>query len=218
MEALYTTRAMRRVKPDPIPDEHVAAMLDGAIRAPSGGNTQNWRFLTLTDPDVKATLGELYREAFDLMQKNIYGKAWERAERQGDTVTLRIVSSSKWLAENFEQVPLWVMAFSRNDPSGASIYPAIWNMMLAARGLGIGTCLTTILGIFRRDETFEALGVPHDRGWILSAAVSAGYPLGRWGLATRKPVHPFTYSNRWGEPVSWTADQPAWQEPEGYGR
>ena len=151
IEALYTTRAMRRVKPDPIPADAVKAMLDAAIRAPSGGNNQNWRFVTVTDPARKAPLGDLYRDAWRILQETDYKKAFERAEALGDTQTMRIRSSSAWLAENFEQVPLWVFVFSRSDPSGASVYPGVWNMMLAARCLGIGTCLTTIAVHYKSD-------------------------------------------------------------------
>ena len=217
-EALYTTRAMRRVKPDPVPEDVIKAMLDAAIRAPSGGNNQNWRFVTVTDPALKAPLGDLYRDAWATLQSTVYKKAFEQADAVGDTQTMRIRSSSAWLAENFELVPLWVFFFSRNDPTGASIFPGVWNMMLAARGLGIGTCLTTIAGIFKSDEVFEVLGVPTDKGWVNNAAVSAGYPLGRWGTAKRRPANEVVYSERWGNQPDWSVDEPFWMEPENYGR
>ena len=175
-EALYTTRAMRRVSPDPVPEDAVKIMLDAAVRAPSGGNTQNWRFLTVTDETLRAELGALYRQSFVQLQETVYKDAAEQAKARGDEGALRVMSSSAWLAENFEQVPLWVFAFHRNDPTGTSIYPAVWNMMLAAHGQGVGTCLTTILGFFKEKETFDLLGVPQDKGWSLSAAVSCGSP------------------------------------------
>lgn len=212
-EALYTTRAMRRVKPDSIPDHVVAAMIDAAVRAPSGGNTQGWRFLAVTDPDVKAALGPLYRRGFERLQETVYKASWTRARERGDEATLRVIASSTWLADHFEQVPLWLLAFSRNDPSGASIYPAVWNAMLAARGHGVGTCLTTILGLFAEEEALEVLGVPADRGWSLNAAVSCGYPEGRWGLAARRPAHEVAYAERWGEPLPFAIDRPRWEPP-----
>ena len=217
-EALYTTRAMRRVKPDPIPEDAVKAMLDAAIRAPSGGNSQNWRFVTVTEASVKAALGDLYRDAWKTLQETVYKKAFELAEKQGNKQALAIQSSSGWLAENFDRVPLWVFVFSRNDPTGASVYPGVWNMMLAARGLGIGTCLTTIAGWFKSDEVFDVLGVPADRGWTNNAAVSAGYPLGKWGTAQRRPANQVVFSEQWGNRPDWTIEQPLWMEPEGYGR
>lgn len=217
-EALYTTRAMRRVAPDPVPEETVKIMIDAAVRAPSGGNTQNWRFVTVTDEAARAALGPLYRESFNVLQETVYKGNREQAETRGDEGALRVMNSSAWLAENFEKVPLWVFAFHRNDPTGASIYPAVWSLMLAARGQGVGTCLTTILGMFKATETFEVLGVPLDKGWALAAAVSCGYPTGRWGLAQRRAVQDRVYDNQWGDVVSWEMDESHWQEPAGYGR
>jgi nitroreductase len=217
-EALYTTRAMRRVKPDPIPEKAVQAMIDAAIRAPSGGNSQNWRFIIVTDPDTKAALGNLYREGWEILQETVYKRAFERARALNNNDALAIQSSSAWLAENFEAVPLWVFVFSRNDETGASVYPGVWNMMLAARGLGIGTCLTTIAGYYRGDQVFEILGVPSGRGWVNNAAVSAGYPAGRWGTATRRPAHTVAFAEKWGTRPSWSVDEPLWLEPENYGR
>jgi nitroreductase len=118
--------------------------------------------------------------------------------------------SGDWLAENFERVPAWLFFFSRNDPTGASTYPAVWSAMLAARGEGVGTCLTTILGYFKSSEVFELLDVPTDQEWRLAASVSCGYPLGRWGLAKRQPAEDVSFSDRWGEPLSIEINGPLW--------
>ncbi|CAN5748056.1 nitroreductase family protein [soil metagenome] len=209
-EALYTTRAMRRVSPDPVDDEVAAAMLDAAIRAPSGGNSQNWRFVVVTDPKVRSELGPIYRSAFDQLQDTYYQGRWEDAKQSGDESALAVMKSSGWLAENFEKVPMWFLAFSRNDPSGASIYPAVWSAMLAARGHAIGTCLTTILGVFESAAIFAVLEVPTDKGWVLSAAVSVGHPTGRWGVAPRKPVEEMAFSDRWDQSLAFAVDGPLW--------
>lgn len=215
-EALYTTRAMRRIKPDPIPVDDVRLMLDAAIRAPSGSNMQNWRWLTVTDRAIVAAMADLYREGWRHLNDTIYKGSMERAraaQERGDDSLLRVLSSSQWLADNFDQVPLVILPFHRNDPSGASIFPAVWNLMLAARGRGIGTTLTTIMGLFRGEQLAELLGVPTERGWSNAAAITCGYPLGRWGLAARRPVHEVTFAERWGEPVTWAADGPVgWSE------
>ncbi len=209
-EALYTTRAMRRVRPDPVPEDVVRHMLDSAIRAPSGGNTQQWRYVVVTDREVMAALGDLYRDAFDQLQATMYAGVADKARDQGDDQTLRVLSSSEWLAENFAQAPLVVMVFSRNDQTGSSTFPAVWNMMLAARGHGIGTTLTTILGFFKSAEVFELLGVPTDKGWQLNAAVTCGYPLGKWDVAARRPAHEVVFSDRWGEPPEWRVEEAMW--------
>ncbi len=210
-KALYTTRAMRRVSAEPVAQETVDIMLDAAIRAPSGGNNQNWKMMTITDEDLRAKLGPLYRDAWEILGNTVYkGVDRSRGSSESQRQTHNILKSSTWLADNFETVPLWVFFFHRNDPSGASIYPAVWNLMLAARGQEIGTCLTTILGVFKSDEVLDILDVPKDKGWTLGASVSCGHPLGRWGTATRKPAQDVTFSNTWGTPLGREIDSPLW--------
>jgi len=211
-EALYTTRAMRRVKPDPIPDAVVQSMLDAAVRSPSGSNSQNWRWLTVTDRSTMAELAKLYVEAWDELNSTLYAGAKEAAVARGDETILRVMSSSQWLADNFKDTPLLVLPYHRNDPSGASIYPGIWSLMLAARSHGVGTTLTTVLGMFRPTELAELLGVPLDKGWQNAAAIPCGYPLGRWGLAKRAPVHQVVYEEHWGTTPEWTVNEPRWNE------
>lgn len=209
-EALYTTRAMRRVSSDPIPTAVVQSMMDAAIRSPSGGNSQNWRWITVSDRDKIAVIGDLYAEAWAQLNETFYKGKAEQARESGDQATVRVMNSAQWLADNFAQVPLVVFPFSRNDPSGASIYPGVWSLQLAARGHGVGTCLTTVLGIFKHDEICELLEVPEGKGWRNAAAVTCGYPLGRWGIAKRAPAHLVTYSETWGEAPAWTVDDPLW--------
>lgn len=209
-EALYTTRAMRRVSGEPVPAEVVAGMLDAAVRAPSGGNSQNWRFLVVTDLQVREELAPLYQRAWQKLQDTVYKDRWAKAERTGDEATLRVMRSSRWLADNFSQVPMWLIALSRNDRTGASIYPAVWSAMLAARAHGVGTCLTTILGTFEGEAALQVLRVPVEKGWQLSAAVSCGYPLGRWDVARRGPVEQVAFSDRWGQPLGIDVNGPRW--------
>ena len=136
-EALYTTRAMRRVTNRPIPMDAQARMLDAAIRAPSGGNQQGWRFVLVDDPELIAKLGPLYRNAMEQLWATVYRDRIEAAAsspRDETSVQFdKVRSSAQWLADNFETVPLYLFAFSRFDPSGGSIYPAVWSAMLAAR-------------------------------------------------------------------------------------
>jgi nitroreductase len=213
-EALYTTRAMRRVKPDPIPQEIQERILDAAVRAPSGGNTQGWRFMLVDDPSVKARLGPLYRDALGTLYDGHYKAARERAEASGDVKTLSVMKSSLHLAEHFEGYPLLLFAFTRNDPSGGSIYPSVWSAQLAARGFGVGSALTTVLGLFHGAEAMRILGVPEGKGWELACMVTFGYPTGRWGVAPRKPVHEVSYRNQWGEPVGFEIPEPLWPGDE----
>ena len=213
-EALYTTRAMRRVKEDSIPDDVIKSIMDSAIRAPSGSNRQDWKFLVVTDMKTREELAEIYRETWDYYVKSFYndsedlGASSLKNKDEIETVK-RISNSASWLAENYHKVPLLVLAFSRNDPTGSSIYPAIWNLMLAARGHGVGTCLTTVMN-FKTEDVYKVLNVPSDKGWTLNATITAGYPLGKWGVAARKPVEEVTYLNKWGESPDWNLTEPLW--------
>jgi nitroreductase len=154
-EALYTTRAMRRVNPDPIPEDVVKRILDAAIRAPSPGNRQSWRFVTVTDRELMGKLGDLYARSWEQLQAAAYKGMRERAVATGDKTTQRVLTSGDWLAANFSQVPLVVLAYIRNDPDGSGIYPAVWNLMLAARTQGVGTTLTTVLHHFAEQEVAD---------------------------------------------------------------
>ena len=214
-EALYTTRAMRRVSDDPIPDDVLKQMVDAGIRAPSGSNRQGWKFIVVTDPEIKNQLGDLYREAWDFYVKEFYGGTSdlgassvlddEKAEQ-----VVRITKSATWLSENFHRVPTMFVVLSRNDPTGSSIFPAIWSLMLAGRAHGVGTCLTTVLGMFKPQQAFKILNIPSDKGWKIDAVVTAGYPLGKWGVAKRNPVDEVTYLNTWGNETNWNLEEPLW--------
>jgi nitroreductase len=213
-EALYTTRAMRRVKPDPIPADVQAKIVDAAIRAPSGGNTQNWRFVLVDDPELKARLGPLYREAAAALWAGPYAERRALAQANPDdpasVAMTKMGQSAQHLADNFETVPLYLFAFARNDRSGGSIFPAVWSAQLAARAEGVGSCLTTILGLFRNTETFEVLGVPADKGWEMACCVSFGYPTGTWGVAARRPANEVAYRNTWGTDLGLAIPEPLW--------
>jgi len=214
-EALYTTRAMRRVSEKPIPDDVLKQMVDAGIRAPSGSNRQGWKFIVVTDSEIRNELGNLYREAWDFYVKEFYGGTSdlgasnvnddEKAEQ-----VVRITKSATWLSENFHKVPAMFVVLSRNDPTGSSIFPAIWSLMLAGRAHGIGSCLTTVLGMFKPQKAFEILNIPSDKGWKIDAVVTAGYPLGKWGVAKRTPVDEVTYLNTWGNETNWNLEEPLW--------
>lgn len=215
-EALYTTRAMRRVRPDPIPEAVQARIMDAAIRAPSGGNSQNWRFILVDDPAVKAQLGPLYRESLSELWATFYRDRLERARATPDdpesVSMLRVTASAQHLADHFEEVPLFLLAFGRGDPSGGSIFPAVWSAQLAARADGVGSALTSVLGIFRAAEALRVLRVPPGHGWEMACCVAFGYPTGRWGVAARRPVHEVAYRNAWGADLGLRIPEPLWPD------
>ncbi len=211
LDALYTTRAMRRVTTEPISERIKALILDAAVRAPNGGNTQGWRFLLVDDPEVRRRLQPLYRECIDMLWGDWYRKRIESAEATPtdpeSAQFLRIKRSTEWAADHFADYPLLLFGFVEHDPSGGSIFPAAWSAMLAARSEGVGSALTSVL-TFKKDEVFGLLGVPVDEGWYMGCCVSFGYPTGRWGLAQRRPVEEVTFLNRWGAPLDFKVDGP----------
>jgi len=217
LDALYSTRAMRRVRPDPIPLDTQARILDAAIRAPSGGNVQAWRFVLVDSPELKAELGPLYRDSLSKLWDTVYRDRLEKAaanpESPSGASTLKVQRSAQWLADHYEEVPLFLFAFSRSDPSGGSIYPAVWSAQLAARAEGVGSALTSVLGLFHGDEVRRLLEVP-DAGWSIAAMVSFGYPTGRWGVAPRRPVDEVAGRNRWDGELGFSVPEPLWSLSE----
>jgi nitroreductase len=213
-EALYTTRAMRRVRPDPIPPQVQARILDAAVRAPSGGNAQGWRFLLVDDPEIKGRLGPLYRDAMRQLWEVPYAdrlaQAHSAPEDPESKSMLAVQASAQHLADHFEGVPLFLFGFSRGDGSGGSIFPAIWSAQLAARAEGVGSALTSVLGIYHGPEVLSILGVPDGKGWHMACCVSFGYPTGRWGVAPRRPVHEVAYRNTWGGDLGLQIPAPLW--------
>jgi nitroreductase len=205
---------MRRVTSEPIPMEAQARILDAAVRAPSGGNTQNWRFLLVDSPEVKARLAPHYQQAIAGLWTGYYKDRIDAAlaapEAEESKSMLRTQRSAQWLADHFEEVPLYLIGFTQ-DTSGSSIYPALWSAQLAARAEGIGTSLTQALAFFN-DQALEILGVPKDEGWLMAGCVSFGYPTGRWGVAVRQPARQVSFRNQWGTDVGFDSDGPLWPE------
>jgi nitroreductase len=216
-EALYTTRAMRRVKPDPIPADVQAKILDAAVRAPSGGNMQNWRFMLVDDQAIKDKLAPLYQRALGQLWVTIYKDQLDKARAHPDDPEsaqfLRIQKSAQHLADHFAEYPLMLFSFVQFDPSGGSIHPATWSAMLAARAEGVGAALTTVMGVFYPNEVLDILGVPKDHNWLIASTVTFGYPTGKWGVAARRPAHEVSYRNAWGAPLGFEVDKPLWPSP-----
>jgi nitroreductase len=212
-EALYTTRAMRRVRPDPIPEDVQKRILDAAIRAPSGGNSQAWRFMLVDDPGIKGKLGPLYRECLGQLFETIYKPQLDAAaatpEKEESIQFQKMYRSASHLAEHFEDYPLILISFARFDPSGGSIFPAVWSAMLAARAEGVGSALTSVV-MFKLDQVLEILDVPKDQGWNFSSLVTMGYPTGRWGVAPRQPVHAVACRNGWNGDLGFEIPEPLW--------
>jgi nitroreductase len=200
-EIMQTCRSMRRLKPDPVPDELITKILEAGTSAPNGGNFQRWRFLVIKDRKIKEAVQVWYKRAFDetvgpryLASEPPPGVSKERYLRQHEAVS--------YLTDHFHEAPVWIVAcqedgLTPNRASGASVYPAVQNMVLAARALGLGTTLTTRHLLYEK-EAEAALGLP--RGVHSYAILPIGYPMGKFGPTKRAPLAEIVYQDRWGEP------------------
>ncbi|MGH7266345.1 MAG: nitroreductase family protein [Candidatus Rokuibacteriota bacterium] len=216
-EALYTTRAMRRMQDRDVPDDVVSRVLDAAVRAPSGGNFQNWSFVVIRDPATKRWLGSLFQEDIVAARRTRYrelDEALARGERSERlTAHAAFVVSMLHLADHFGSIPVVIAALIRSGENaiwpGGSIYPAVWSIQLAARALGVGSVPVGSLAR-RQAEICPRLGVPEQEGWMLASLVALGYPVGRWAVAPRKPAHEVTFVERWGQRPAWSVPKPLW--------
>ena len=205
LEAIYTTRSMRRVKPDPIPDGVLRAIMDAAIRAPSGGNSQGWSFLVIRDAAMRQKLEDIYRPAIQSLFQpgGPYAGLTEVEDEAQRKQNQRLADSARYLGDHMAEAPVIVVPCirgrGRDISMGASIYPAVQNLMVAARAFGVGSALTTIHRQ-KEDEVCALLGAPDD---VQTAAlIPLGYPRGRWGVAKRRPVEEVVFVDTWGEPLA----------------
>jgi nitroreductase len=200
-EIMQTTRAMRRLKPDPVPDELIVKILEAGSCAANGGNTQRWRFLVVKDPAIKKAVQVFYKRAFDKVVGPRYatsapppGVTAERYARQHSAV--------EYLTEHYHEAPVWIVACIEdkappNRAAGASIYPAVQNMLLAARALGLGSTLTTRHLLYEK-EAEAALSLPD--GVHSYAILPIGYPMGNFGPVGRGKLADIVYQDKWGQP------------------
>jgi nitroreductase len=199
-EIIRTTRSMRRLRPDPVPDGLVEKILAAGVCAPSGGNMQRWRFLVVRDPSVKATVGALYKRAWDEVVGPRY-RGGEPAPGTSRAQFSRTLAAAERLAAHIHEAPVWIVpcldSATPSRTTGSSIYPAVQNMLLAARALGLGATLTTLHLVFEQ-EAEAALGLPS--GTHSYALLPIGYPLGRFGPVRRIPLADVVYQDQWGRP------------------
>ncbi len=205
-EAIYTTRALRRLKPDPIPEDVLFQLLDAAIRAPSGQNAQDWRFIVVTDRDVMAKLGEWAKEGWSRYQPELA----EQPEKMDSLPKTRRLSlrSVEYLAQHLHETPAVVIFCGRkgrHSSPGGSTFPAVQNLLLAARALGLGASIFN-LPLMHAPELIKMLGIPEDNQ--VYCLVPVGYPIDNAGPVNRKPVAKVAYRNRWGETWEHAANQP----------
>jgi nitroreductase len=217
LEAIHSARAVRRFRPDPVPEAVITEILDAAIRAPSAGNAQNWVFLVVRDAEQRRKLGIIYRKASDIASAMYAARG--RPPHLTEEQFRRLMSSGSFLWDHLAEAPV-ILVPCQTQPKvpppealppdvrarhleeqryverirGASIYSAVQNVVLACRAFGLGTTITTN-HIRCEDEVKAVLGVPDDVQTF--ALMPIGYPLDAFGPVVRRPVAEVAYADRW---------------------
>jgi nitroreductase len=217
-EAINTARALRRFKPDPVPDEVITKILDAAIRAPSGSNEQTWLFVVVKDAEQRRKISEVYRKGGDIL-KALYANR-TKPEHMDQKQFDKLMASAMYLIDHMSEAPVLLLACLQPGQVGAqpvqippeiqaamknlarmggsSIYPAVQNIILACRAFGLGTVLTTI-HMFYEDEVKKILGLPAEVHTY--ALMPIGYPRDKFGPIRRRPVNEVVcldrFGNRW---------------------
>jgi nitroreductase len=203
LDAMMTQRAVRRVLPDPVDDAIVLKCIELALRAPTGSNGQNWEFVVVKDRRVKEKLGRRYHQGWSL-----YGRIARRVAA-GDESMQKILRAVQWQVDHFSEIPVLVVGclrggtrvpylptpFVGESSYFGSIYPSAQNLLLAARAMGLGASLIT-MPLWSVTSARRILGLP------LSVSpcciVPLGWPRGRYGPTTRKPVEDVTHLDSYG--------------------
>jgi len=217
-EAMYTARAIRRFKPDPVPDEVITKVLDAAIRAPSGSNEQSWEFIVVKDAEQRKRIGAVYRKGGNILMA-LYANRTKPPHMSQETYD-KLMASAMYLLDHMADAPVLLLACLKQTPpagpppqfppdaaaglknmarmGGSSIYPAVQNIILACRAFGLGTVLTTI-HMFYEDEVKAILGLPPEVQTY--ALMPIGYPRGKFGPIKRRQVSEVAYldgyKNHW---------------------
>lgn len=219
-EAIYSARSMRRFKPDPVPEALITKVLDAAIRAPSAGNAQNWAFVVVRDAEQRARLGAIYRKASDIAAA-VY-QARGHPAHLTEEQWRRFMTSGEYLWDHMADAPVLLVPCEthRDMPAesalapdmrshyagelayldrirGASIYPAVQNIILACRALGLGTTITTN-HLRCEDELKAVLGLPAEVETF--ALMPIGFPIDRFGKLTRRPLREVVHDGHWSVP------------------
>lgn len=215
-EVMYSARALRRLKPDPVPDDVITRVLDAATRAPSGSNAQSWLFVVVKDAEKRRQLGAIYHKASQIVS-TLYAQR-PRPSHFSDEQYRRFINSATYLFDHMHEAPVLLLACLKSAPAappsglslemqsaiakaartqGASIYPAVQNIILACRALGLGTVLTTIHTFFE-DEVKAIVGLPSEVTTF--ALMPIGYPIDKFGPVRRLPVNQVACLDSYGKP------------------
>jgi nitroreductase len=212
LEGLATTRAIRRYRDEPVPDRVLRDILFSATRAPSGSNRQPFRFVVLTGGEraaaAKRLIGESARRMWDAKKVN---DQYERGSgADPDSPKSRMARAMQRYVDDFDRVPCLILPclvrYRAPTPmEGASVYPAVQNLLLAARALGYGGVITGFHGAVDA-ELKSLLGIPEEV--FIACTVTLGKPVGGHGPVRRRPLAELVYGDHWGDAPGWAVDPP----------
>ena len=198
-EAMTTQRAIRRLKPDPVDDALVLQLIELALKGPTAQNQQQWEFIVVKDPEVKRKLGRMNRIMWRLY------RPFARRAARNDVKAEKLNRATEWGVEHFEDVPVYVVACFRGNrfafppvvaaSTYGSIFPAVQNLLLAARAVGLGANINT-MPLWSNFAARRILGLPF--GLTPCVMIPLGWPIGRYGPTTRRPVGEVTSLDQYG--------------------
>ena len=207
-DLVSNVRAMRRLRPDPVPDELLFKVLNAGVQAPSGMNTQPWSFLVLREAEDKGWFAERYKAA---IESRFGGPVQPRQDStSGMTRQLRAL---RYQMDHMHEFPLLLIVCGVRDwpfrvpeaervglapPNYGAVYPCVQNILLACRAVGLGAALTTMHQVFE-EELMQRFDIPDEYGVVVTIPI--GYPMGRFGPVRRKPAEELTYFDSWGRTV-----------------
>ena len=203
-ELVDNVRAMRRLKPDPVPARLLEKVLEAGVQAPSGMNSQPWAFVVLQEPETKRWFADRYGEA---IRSRFGGFSIDETDR---SPWMRQARALLYQVEHMHEFPVLLLVCGERDwpfrvaeedrvgkapPNYGAIYPCVQNILLACRAVGLGAALTTMHQVFE-DELTERFAIPEEYGVVVTIPI--GYPMGRFGPVSRRPASEVTYYERWG--------------------
>lgn len=200
-ETLYTQRAIRAWKTDPVPEELIWKVIEAGTKAPSGTNTQPWGFVVIQDDAIRQAISDQLHEG--LKGNEGLQQMLEQGSQSADKTTRLMLKGAQRLFTNLASAPVFIIPclYQVSSPapegllSGSSIYGAVQNMLLAARALGLGTVMTTFQ-MAAEQILRERCNLPDDATPV--ALIPMGYPDAKFGPTTRKPVETVTHWEQWG--------------------
>ena len=201
-QAIYTQRAIRRWRSDPVPDDLLWRIVEAATKAPSGSNSQPWRFLVVRDAGTRRKIAAALIAAVG--SDSPIAKYFEEGSRSEDRSTRLMLTGALNILQDLDRAPVFVLPclYTGDAPpsdrlrTGSSIYGAIQNLLLAARGLGVGGVLTTF-DTYIQPQLRALLGIPENAQ--TAALVLLGLPDANFGPTRRRPVQEVTYWDRWDQ-------------------